>query len=264
MKSLRKTKGIIVILLMFMMMFGSTLTAYAASDTISADSSEYLTEHGPGGSNDWPSSVSGYFQPAGNATSNGEYNYITLGGAMYAYKKADAPTIDARISAVTTSSTATSRVTDVTDGLGISADTGTATVLLSGFTPLISTFLGIMVVAITLFMTVFTAFDVAYIAFPVLRGKMEASRDSGGAMAKTNNDGSVSLRFVTDEAQYAVKQATVENGKNALAIYFGKRCISYIALAIVLFILLTGNISLITNLALKVVDGVLRLIQGIA
>lgn len=263
-KRVRGIKNLIVVLMMMLMVFGSTLTAYAASDTINADSVAYLSAHGPGGDNSWPNSVATYFTVTTNATQTADYNTIDLGGTAYSYKKVDSDVINAKIANVSASSTATSKVTDITDGLNINADTATATTMLSGFAPLISTFLGCMVVLITLFMTVFSAFDICYIVFPVLRGKMEDSKNAGGAMAKKNSDGSVSLRFVTDEAVYAVSQATIENGKNALWIYFGKRSLSYIILAIVLFILLTGNISLITNLALKVVDGILVLIQGLS
>ena len=121
------------------------------------------------------------------------------------------------------------------------------------------------VMLITGLMTLNTAFDIAYIAFPVIRGKMIDSKNSGGAMAKKNADGSTSLRIVTDEAQFAVEQATTQNGGgNAMATYFKKRILSYILLAIMLFILLTGNISLITDLAVKVAMGLIEVLLEVA
>lgn len=136
--------------------------------------------------------------------------------------------------------------------------------MLSGFVPYISMLLGVMVTLITIFMTVFSAFDIAYIAFPVFRNKCEDAKVNGGGLAKTKSNGETSLRFVTDDAQYAVQQGTVENGKSPWAIYFKKRVLSYILLAIILFILMTGNITLITNIAVKVVAGIMDVLGSLA
>lgn len=153
------------------------------------------------------------------------------------------------------------------DGLNISADTDTAITAMSGFVPVISTVLGLLVILITVGMTIFSAFDLAFIAFPVFRNKCEDAKQTGhGIMAgKTNKQtGETKLRFVSDDAQYAVVAAdTTQSGKNPFVIYFGKRLLSYIVLAILLFILLSGNITIFTDLALKLVQGILNLIQGI-
>ena len=114
-------------------------------------------------------------------------------------------------------------------------------------------------------MTLFTAFDIAYIAFPVFRNKCEEQKMNGtGYNVKKDSNGNVSLRFVTDDAQYAVSEGTIENGKSPWGIYFRKRIMSYVLLAIVLFILLTGNISLITNIALNIVSGIMNVLSGLA
>ena len=156
-------------------------------------------------------------------------------------------------------------VSNITDGLNIGADTGGATALLSGFAPIISLVVGVIVVLVTMGMTLFSAFDIAYIAFPVFRNKCEDAKMQGqGAMVKKGNNGESALRFVTDDAQYAVTQGNIESGKSPWAIYFRKRVMSYILLAIILFILLTGNISLITNIALKVVSGIMNVLGGLA
>lgn len=156
-------------------------------------------------------------------------------------------------------------VSNVTDGLNISADTQGAAAMMQGFAPIISLVLGIIVTLITIGMTVFSSFDIAYIAFPVFRNKCEDAKTQGsGAMVKKGANGESSLRFVTDDAQYAVSQGTIESGKSPWAIYFRKRVMSYILLAIILFILLTGNISLITNIALKIVSGIMNVLGGLA
>ena len=156
-------------------------------------------------------------------------------------------------------------VSTITDGLNIGADTAGATALLSGFAPIISLVVGVIVVLVTMGMTLFTAFDIAYIAFPVFRNKCEEQKMNGtGYNVKKDSSGNVSLRFVTDDAQYAVSEGTIENGKSPWGIYFRKRIMSYVLLAIVLFILLTGNISLITNIALNIVSGIMNVLSGLA
>ena len=156
-------------------------------------------------------------------------------------------------------------VSNITDGLKIGADTAGATALLSGFAPIISLVVGVIVVLVTMGMTLFTAFDIAYIAFPVFRNKCEEQKMNGtGYNVKKDSNGNVSLRFVTDDAQYAVSEGTIENGKSPWGIYFRKRIMSYVLLAIVLFILLTGNISLITNIALNIVSGIMNVLSGLA
>ena len=159
------------------------------------------------------------------------------------------------------------KVKEATDDFNLEPDTETASKALDGFKPILSTFLGVLVVLITIGMTIFSAFDIAYIAFPVFRNKCEDAKQTGsGIMAskKQGKNGETKLRFVSDEAQYAVEAAdTIESGKNPFSIYFGKRVVSYVLLAIILFILLTGNINLITNIAVRIVSGILELLQGI-
>ena len=85
----------------------------------------------------------------------------------------------------------------------------------------------------------------------------------GNAMA-SNKGGETKLRFVSDDAVYAVfSTETSQTGRNPFIVYFGKRVISYIVLAILLFILLTDNITIFTDIAIKAVSGVLEIIQNI-
>lgn len=152
----------------------------------------------------------------------------------------------------------------LTNGLQITADTAGATAIMAGFAPIISLVVGIIVTLVTVGMTIFSAFDIAYIAFPVFRNKCEEAKTNGGAMAKTTANGETKIRFVTDEAIYAVQECNIQNGKSPWAMYFRKRVMSYILLAIILFILMTGNISLITGIALKVVSGIMNVLGGLA
>ena len=196
-----------------------------------------------------------------------QYN-ITLGssqGVLYIVRgKTEEGLIEAVQKSVNNAATVDD-VSTITDGLNIGADTAGATALLSGFAPIISLVVGVIVVLVTMGMTLFTAFDIAYIAFPVFRNKCEEQKMNGtGYNVKKDSSGNVSLRFVTDDAQYAVSEGTIENGKSSWGIYFRKRIMSYILLAIVLFILLTGNISMITNIALNIVSGIMNVLSGLA
>lgn len=152
--------------------------------------------------------------------------------------------------------------TIIGSGFEVSADVQTGAKILSGFSGLVSMILGLMVVLISLGMTVFSACDLAYIAFPVFRNKCEDMKQSGSKIGtKTGSNGETKLRFVTDEAQYAVNAAeTTESGKNPFVIYFSKRIASYIILAILLFILLSGRITVFTDLGVKLADGIVNLI----
>ncbi len=156
-----------------------------------------------------------------------------------------------------------SQLGNTTQTLNVTANTTAAATMLSGLAPIVSIGLGVLVTLITIGMTIYSAFDIAYIAFPVFRNKCEEAKVNGGAMAKTTSNGDTKLRFVTDDAQYAVQQGSVESGKSPWGIYFKKRVASYVLLAIILFILMTGNINLITNIALKVVSGIMGVLQSL-
>jgi len=149
-------------------------------------------------------------------------------------------------------------------GLQITPDTQHATKSLQGFIPVISFILGAVVLLISVGMTIFSAFDICYIAFPTFRQKCEDSKASGGAMASSKKDsnGEAKMRFITDEAIHAVQESeTIKTGKNPFVIYFKKRILAYLLLAITVFILLTGNVTVLTNLAVKLVSGILDIIQ---
>lgn len=137
---------------------------------------------------------------------------------------------------------------------------------ISGFLPAIRFVLGFMVGIITVGMTLFTACDIAYILFPLFRGKCETMKQSGNSMAidagRSQKSGETKLRFISDEAEYSVRASeTVQTGKNPLVIYLGKRIVSHLVLGVVLVILLTGNITILTDIAIKAVSGIIELIQ---
>ena len=147
----------------------------------------------------------------------------------------------------------------------VSADTKGAVDILMGFQPLIRLVIGLAAVAVSVGMTLFTSLDLLYINMPVFRNATEEMKQSGkGIMVGQDKNGDAKLKWVTQDAQFAVTKATMESGKNPNLIYLGKRIISFVLVAIVIYILLTGNITLITNIAIRWVGGIIDALGGLA
>ena len=147
-----------------------------------------------------------------------------------------------------------------------------ASEILSPFMPYVNALLGIVTTIVVTVMSLLTALDLCYIAIPALRNFMN---DNEG-MQKTDSNGKKKLRFVSDEAQYAVDSTVGRSGDNSSksggnggytspwGAYFKTRIVSYIFLAVAITILLTGNITIITNLALKLVGGLMNVLQSLS
>ena len=276
---MRRLKKILFICLAVSMMLGSTTQAFALESNII----NYIDANAPiydrngnvvrPGNENWTNEISSYFSMANEPGKKALTVTDNINGKTYSttyyYNDYESDNISRAVAYVSESDKAQKKVTDITDGLNVAADTNTATQMMKGFIPIISLTLGVIVIAITLGMAIFSSVDLCYIAFPVFRNRMDGARSGGGSpgisriATKQGADGSTQLRFVTDDAQYAVQTATIESGKSPYAIYLKKRVVSYIILAILLFILLTGNISVLTNLALRLVEGVLDIISRI-
>ena len=195
--------------------------------------------------------------------------YVITPKSVDSYKKDGVVSGDSDKGKTISSRNTQNGIDDVTSALGdLNPDLNGAGTALEGFKPTIELILGAMVILISIGMTIFSAFDICYIAFPTFRNTCENAKQTGqGVMAsnKTNpQTGEAKLRFVSDDAQYAVASSqTVETGKNPFAVYFKKRIVSYMLLAILVFILLTGNITVLTRLAVNLVSGILELISQI-
>lgn len=282
MKTKRKSfKALLVLAVMLISLFGSTLTVFAA-DTYT-DTATVIQDWAPGGAKNpdgktMPAALAGYVKTSSftNGTNDIKFTTISATGAEYywdetlygeAIRKAG-DSLNKKEAAKLQDQANLTTFSEVTDTMALSADVGTASGILSGLMGPLRTLLGIIVVLASVGMTVFSGFDICYIAFPVFRNKCEEAKQNGtGPMVrgnKTGSGGEAKLRFVSDDAQYAVVAAdTVQSGKNPFVIYFGKRLLSYVVLAILLFILLTGRVTIFTDLALKVVSGLLDIIQSI-
>lgn len=156
------------------------------------------------------------------------------------------------------------QIDSLDDYYSLEADVEGAAGLVEGLKGPISTFLGILVTFLTVGMTLFTAFDLCYIAFPVFRGKMDDAKANGTrGVTRTNSKGETKLNIITEDAQFAVISAeTAQTGQSAYLIYFKKRIISFVILAVLIFILLTGNINIITNIGVKLASGILEAISN--
>lgn len=164
------------------------------------------------------------------------------------------------------SDTLTDSTFDSLSQFNLKADVDGAANIMSGFTKVFQYGLGILVTLITIGMTVFTGFDIAYIAFPAVRQWFDTQKENGTkGMTRTDaKTGATKLTLVTEDAQFAVVSADMANtGKSPFVIYLQKRVISFVVLAVLLFVLLTGNINVITNIGVKLAAGFIKLIQGI-
>lgn len=190
---------------------------------------------------------------------------FVVGGTTYYFESGQSKdTLTATAKTIINSSAVGDKVNDITGNLGVGADIEGATVGLAGFVPLVNMFLGIAVVVVTLGLAVFTAFDVCYICFPVFRNKCEDMKVNGGPGVKHGANGEVKLRFVSDEAQYAVNNsATIESGKSPLTTYLAKRIWAYIAVSIILFMFFTGQINIITEIAMGVVKFIMEALSSL-
>lgn len=141
-----------------------------------------------------------------------------------------------------------------------------ANTILAPLKPYISTVMGIVLTLVVSLMGVLTALDICYLAMPAFRNFLAGKVAEGGssAMTKRNSStGETELRFISDEAQWAVNKST-EAQTSPWGAYFKSRILSYVFLAVAIFLLMTGNISIIVDLALKLIGGLMSLLTNIA
>lgn len=147
--------------------------------------------------------------------------------------------------------------------VNVSADVNSANELVSGFEPVINLIIGIIAWAIVIGLPLITAIDVAYITIPFFREKAEDVKAQGGAMTKQGKDGATKLRFISDEAQYAVSDIDLENGSSPLKKYLKTRIGAFIMVAIILYLLIGGQITVVTQLAVRLVSGIMSILSGL-
>lgn len=211
------------------------------------------------------SGMKSYFSTDANKFTTPQTVDVTIGSdvVIIYYDSTAEAEISRKIDKLNQSGNVSKQVDDITEGLGIKADVKNGAFLLSGLSDGISYVLGIIVTLTTLGVTIFTALDVLYMAYPVFQDNCNQQVQSGsGPMSKKNKKtGESELRFITHDAQTSVSES-VETGKNVYFLYLKKRIVTYLALAVALFILLTGNMNILINLALYAVSGLLNMIAN--
>ena len=180
-----------------------------------------------------------------------DYIGITDGTTTYYYKKGDV------------SSTATNvKVAEI--DVNVAADVGAANELVSGFEPVIQLVIGILAWAIVIGLPLITALDVAYITIPFFREKTEDMKAKGGPMVTQGKNGESKVRWISDEAQHAVATLDLENGRSPLKTYLMSRIGAFIMVAIILYLLIGGQITVVTQLAVRLVSGIMNILSGLA
>lgn len=146
----------------------------------------------------------------------------------------------------------------------VTANVGDANELVSGFEPVINLVIGILAWLIVILLPLVTALDVCYITIPFVREKGEDARASGNKMmTKTGKDGQTKLRWISDEAQYAVSDIDLESGSSPLKKYLTKRIGAFVMVAIILYLLIGGQITVVTQLAVRLVSGIMSILSGL-
>lgn len=255
MKKLSFKKLIIgLALMMCFTSLSSPIQVFAAADPEIQSIAEQYGPDGEEGNSAWPSGLAKYFKA--NDPGTGEYEAVKVGNKRYYYNPDDTDAIKDSAYSEDGDDAIQGTIDELnqtyTEDYQIKADVGGAAELMSGFNSTLNTFLGVLVTLITVGMTVFTALDLSYIAFPALRGKVDEKKEEGKFK-----------HIVTEDARYAVVKADVENtGQNAFVIYGKKRILSFIVLSILVFILFTGNINVLTNIGVRLASGILKALNS--
>lgn len=148
-------------------------------------------------------------------------------------------------------------------GLFKPADLGGAATTLASFVGPLTLFTGILATAAILGLSLFTACDVIYLSFPIAHSKMDSAGASGGAMSGSTRDGGTKFRLVTDDA-VQVYEDTSKDGRSPWMPYLKRRGLTFILMAIIIYILLTGKITLIIDISLNLVQGIIDSLSKLA
>lgn len=254
------------------MSLGMTVTAMAAttadvksklskidSSKVSVDSSGNLTIDG---------SNVGVLSATDN---NGNLAGLTIGGKTWFVDQSTLDDIDtAADSAIANQQSAANDtsakkvgtdIKQISDNFNLKADTATASVTLAPFQNALSTISGLIVYGMLILLTFSNGLDICYLSIPWIQSLL----DGKASDTKTNSDGSAKVPLVSAEASYAHKQAeTGEDYRNPLLIYASKRVVFLIVDAILVFMLLTGQMGLLIQIVLNLFSGFIDVIQSAA
>lgn len=143
-------------------------------------------------------------------------------------------------------------IQDIKDLTNVHADLSAAQGTLEPLIEIVNTVIGVLATAILILVGLFTAIDILYLEVPAFHNTMD---QKGMEKGQTNKSGGVKHKLISEDASQAFQEAS-ENGKNPMIVYLKKRIVAYVAVAIVLYMLLSGNLSLIVEVVLKMLNGV--------
>lgn len=252
-----KLRIILTIITSLLILFMHRVIIFADYDT----AKEVLQTYGPGTEYEDTSIEKKYLSEDFSAES-GFTESVAIEGNNYWYNPEDEEEIiklgnklDRKVKYAQNNKDTMRAFNDATNNQTIHADTKGSYEIIEGFIGILSIIFGLIVVLISVGITASTAIDISFITLPVFRSEI-----SSWKIFQTT-DGSNKIRIVSDDAQYAViASETSKLEKNPLIIYFKNRLFTYIVLAVLLFILLTGKVTLLAQLALKLVAGILDII----
>lgn len=277
----KKLKTVLSLMLAVMLAMMFSMQAFAASNEDVKAAVERSVTLDSEGNIPQDSALRTYIH-SGTIAGGGDLQ-LEIGGKPFYIEQSDIDTVYSMVSnsgsadtAVTSdqAATAQNQLDKIQQMNHIEPNYNRASEILAPFMPYVNAVLAIITTIVVVVMSVLTALDLCYIAIPALRNFMNSNpnQHKGGDV---NNE---KLRFISDEAQYAVKVTvggeggaggTGGNGGNGAfkspwGVYFKTRIVSYIFLAVAITILLTGNITIITNLAIKLVGGLMNVLQSLS
>ena len=272
----RKRISYMLLLMMALMMVfvrPSSVMAATSEELIS----NFVAEHGPvlsmnGGSgsreadSSW-SSVASYFTTSSDGTHNKSATAVYGDNATtYWYSTDDTEAIVEAAGLNSSVSETNKQIDDITGSINIHADTAGAAGMASGFIPIVNVAVGLVVIAIILLLVMYTGFDLMFLAFPWFRSMSENQLQNGksNVMVKRGGDGESKYRFISDDAVRAYQQSIVDGGnKQPYVKYAVSRVWAYIALAIIITVLITGNYGVFIKLGTEIGEGIINMIQNI-
>ena len=158
---------------------------------------------------------------------------------------------------------AKNKINSLEKSFDVGADMEKAGMAMSGFRTTIATIVGLILYIVVILFGLVTALDIAYITIPFVRVLCDEKGQFGGLSGKTS-DGATKFKFVSDEAVFAVKQNTLENGKNPLGTYIMKRLFGVFMLGLAIYMLATNNLGLLMKISLNMVSGIIDLLVSMA
>ena len=276
----KKLKTVLSLMLAVMLAMMFSMQAFAVSNADVKAAVERQVVLDSEGNIPQDSALKTYIHPGTIAGGAGDLQ-LEIGGKPFYIEQSDINTVYGMVSnsgsddtavKADQAATAQNQLDKIQEMNKITPNYDRASEILSQFMPYVNALLGIVTTIVVTVMSLLTALDLCYIAIPALRNFMN---DNEG-MQKTDSNGKKKLRFVSDEAQYAVDSTVGRSGDSSSksggnggytspwGAYFKTRIVSYIFLAVAITILLTGNITIITNLALKLVGGLMNVLQSLS